>query len=450
MRANEEGGVTMIKKAYEYGLMTKEEYLEHRNPRGKSHSSDSYTFSVKSMNEDHSIEPFRFVNYFDRRDDFGFKIYGKEDLSAFFICKDHKTIAVAGKGTFYYIYNKHKKEIFRHPVNSERRPYHENKYVYLSELGLAPKKVKYPSDYMGLVSDIAKMNTKRFPHLVERFENKGEMFTLRSEGALEKNKGVTIGLFNEQGFKVATAQDEWGATLIGVAKEYQGRGLSKAITKLWLKTNPEYLSGGYTSAGRASAIGFWMDTVRDLMSKGFYEKRVINGEMTQERVDEILSGVSKKVKRETKRKKETEPTGVLLMNATYPSFVIYDAAYFLEQDNKFIVGYGLLREVSDVGSFYFQLDYDRKHTDLVTRIALQFAKDNGKDKLYDGKGDHYSDVLEVEGISGVREEGDYIYIEKDLIKYKMLIAKDKVYRKRIDKYGEIEMLLQEGAYAKWR
>ena len=50
--------------------------------------------------------------------------------------------------------------------------------------------------------------------------------------------------------------------------------------------------------------------------------------------------------------------------------------------------------------------------------------------LYDGKGDHYSDLLEVEGISGVEKRGDYIHIERDIIDLRPLKLLEKESVKR--------------------
>ena len=432
----------------EYGLMTLPEYLDHRNPRDKFHESGSYTFSVDSMNEDYSLYNFKFVEYLGSS--FELKYTGKKDLSAFFICNEGKIVAVAGKGTLYYTYNKYKDEILKKPLRMGN--HHESKYMNISDLGLTPKKVKYPTDYMGLVSDIAKMNTEKFPHLVERFENRGEMFTIRSEKPLkEGGRGINdIGVFNEEGFKVATAQDEWGATLIGVAKEYRSRGLSKKVSKYWYQYNPTKLSGGFTPEGERMAISYWADRVRELHTTGVYFEKVLKGEMTQDRLDEILADLPSKVERVIENTK-VEPTGILAMNDNdHSSFIIYDLAYFQKQDERFIYGYGLLRNQSEVGTFYYQLDYDRKYIDLVTKIALQYAKDLGDTPLFDGEGERYSDILEIEGISGVVKEGEYIHVNRDLIDLKQMRLFDRMVRKKVDTYGEIETLLQEGAYGKWR
>ena len=435
----------------EYGLMTLDEYLEHRNPTGKFHESGSYTFSVDSMNQDHSIVGFTLVDtsIFGESE---YKVKGKSDKSSFFFCKDFNVVAVVGGGAIYYKYSKDLKHILQHALT---RFADGRDRFYLSDRSLRTKKVKYPSDYMGLVSDVVAMNTKRYPHLLERFESRGEAYTVRSEKPLSwgSNEGVTIGIFNEQGFKVATAQDEWGATLIGVAEEYRSRGLSKVVSKYWYRANPEKESGGFTPAGQEMAISYWADRVRDLQSQGVYDQKVQEGEMTQARVDEILSKLPQKVKRSLpKTEQKVTETGVLALFVDDAStFILYDLAFLKEQEEDFIYGYGLLRESNDVGSFYFQLDYDRKYTELVTKIALQYAKELGDTPLYDGKGDHYSDIIEYEGISGVSKQGDYIVIERDLIDLSTMKAyNDLALSKKRDPYGEISGQLQEMAYGKWR
>jgi hypothetical protein len=436
-------GKTMRKSAREeYGLMTLQEYLKHRNPKGKYHEGGAYSFSVESMNQDYSITPIQ--SYPPE-----FKVFGKNDKSAFYFCLDGKVRAVVAKGTIFYSYTREKDKILRLAL-SKGFIRSSDSFFYLRDFDLKEKKVKYPQDYMGFVSDKAKRNMIRYPHLLERFRNNGECFTVRSEEPLQLNKGTTIGIFNEEGFKVATAQDEWGTTLIGVAEEYRSRGLSKIVARYWHEYNPAYESGGFTPQGQEAAISYWAGVVRDLEARGFYEDKILSGEMTRQRADEILSSVPKKEKRNAPSKpKKIEPTGELLMFSDYPSFILYDKAFLKEQDDRFIYGLGLLRDSSDVGSFFYQLDYDRKYQDLVTRIGLQFAKDNGDTRLFDGRGDRYSDILEIEDIDGVRREGEYITLKRDLINYSRLVVKDRTLRPRIDPYSEIKILLQEQAYSKW-
>ena len=438
------------KSNIEYGLMTLDEYLEHRNPKGKFHESGSYTFSVDSMNEDLSIVGFFIVDTAQLGKS-EYSVYGKSDRSALYFCKDYKVVAVMGKGTLYYFSNREKEHILSHAItrfNDLRDRF------YLRDFGLKVKKVKYPSDYMGLVSDVVAMNTKRYPHLLERFENRGEFYTVRSEKALSwgSNQGTTIGIFNEQGFKVATAQDEWGATLIGVAKEYQSRGLSKVVSKYWYRANPDKESGGFTPEGYHMAVSYWADRVRETHDRGVYQQKVQEGEMTQDRVNDIMDKLPQKVKRTLpKREEGVSETGVLGLYVDNSStFILYDLAFFKEQNEDFIYGYGLIRDSIDVGSFYFQIDYDRKYTELVTKIALQYAKELDYTPLYDGEGDHYSDIIEYEGIQGVSKQGDYLVIEKDLIDLSEMKAYSDLAHLKRDKFGEISTQLQESAYGKWR
>lgn len=433
----------MYRQSHDYGLMTLDEYLTLRNPKKKYHESGSYTFSVDSMNEDFSIIEYRLIE--ERESEY--KVYGKNDKSAFFFCKGGKVRAVVANGTIYYSYTREKDHLLSHPLSRG----HAHGYIYLRDMGLREKKVKYPSEYLGLVSNIVKRNQERYPHLLERFENRGETFTVRSESPLTtKNAGVAIGIFNEQGYKVATAQDEWGATLIGVAEEYRSRGLSKIVARYWYEANPDKESGGMTPEGYNAAVSFWADRVREKLEEGAYKEMILRGEITQERVDQILEKLPKKEIRKIEVTRKIEPTGELLMWADHPSFVVYDRAWLVSQEDRFIYGHGFLREAPNVGSFFYSLDYDRPYADIVTRIALQFAKDNGDARLFDGYGDRYSDILEVEDISEVSREGDYLVIDGDTIDYTPLVERDRTYRKRIDKYGELEATLIENAESKWK
>ena len=103
------------KSNIEYGLMTLDEYLEHRNPKGKFHESGSYTFSVDSMNEDLSIVGFFIVDTAQVGKS-EYSVYGKSDRSALYFCKDYKVVAVMGKGTLYYFSNREKEHILSHAI----------------------------------------------------------------------------------------------------------------------------------------------------------------------------------------------------------------------------------------------------------------------------------------------------------------------------------------------
>ena len=118
--------------AYDYGMMTLEEFLEHRNPGGKTHGSDSYSFSVDSMNQDYSIVGYRMVE--ERKSDY--TVYGKSDKSAFFFCKDYKIKAVIANKTIYYTYTREKEHILGRPLT---RGEHYG-YIYPRDMDLRKRK----------------------------------------------------------------------------------------------------------------------------------------------------------------------------------------------------------------------------------------------------------------------------------------------------------------------
>ena len=200
------------------------------------------------------------------------------------------------------------------------------------------------------------------------------------------------------------------------------------------------------------AISYWADRVRELHLQGVYQKMILEGKITSERVEEIMADLPPKVQRstQTQRELEVKPTNILALYVDNQSvFVLYDLAYLMEQDEKFILGYGHLSSDSIYGTFYYQMDYERKYTELVTKIGLQYARELGESKLYDGEGDHYSDILEIEGISGVSKRDSYIYVERDLIDLREMKTYDQVARSRSDKYDELLSSLLEDAYGKW-
>ena len=128
------------------------------------------------------------------------------------------------------------------------------------------------------------------------------------------------------------------------------------------------------------------------------------------------------------------------------TFVVYDRAFLTEQDERFIRGFGFFREEDRIGPYIYRIDYDRPFADLVTKVALQIARDNGED-LYDGEG--YHDMLETDGIPGVVRQGDTLRVTRDILPVKAAAQKEKRLRKAVDPYGEKLSLLLEMAESKW-
>jgi len=428
----------------EIGLMTKSEFLKYQNEEKKYHPSDAYDYDLKSMNQDYNV--YYKGKALTREGEYS--IYNTSKKNSYIIKKDDKTVAVYIKGTLY-----HTIHVTSHELPTTFPTDRTREFIDLNVTKF--KRVKYLNDHLKIVSNTAANNYKKYPVLVNRVKNfDGEYFEIRAETKLVKNEGIGLTVLNDEAKKIAIAQDEWGATLIAVVKEYQGKGLGKIIGKVWFKWNPAYRSGGFTHKGEQMAIGVWESRVREFLEKGWYSKLIKKNAISKEKINSILSDLSKKkTYKLTYKKKSVKPELVFLIEDNF--FVIYDKAFYNIEDyytyddtiTKTIYAHGFLRNDEHVGTYVYSIDYDPKYRKLATYIILQMAKD-AREKLYYGKG--YTDVIETEGLDHIRKEGDYISLIKDVIPIKNMAAIEKKYRKKRDKYGELYSILLESAESKWK
>lgn len=417
----------------EIGLMTKEEFLEFRNPKSQHHSSEAYNFSVADLNKTYdtvitSISEGGSIYYLK-------KLNNKYKITN----SDGDVVGVVEDNVAYYDNPKYKNLI--------------SKFSHKSDSGdfniVSFQQVKYLSEL--LHREVMEKNQKEYPIILQRLLIDGEELTVRAESEPKINKGITLVILNEDGFRVAMAANEWGATLISVAKEYRGKGLGKILTKFWYKFNPLFQSGGFTPMGQENALAVWRDRVKEFSSLGWYSELIHQGRLTKEKVKEILTGAKEIVKRQGEPIEEIKPSGDILIyldnHKDAISFIVYDKMFLDHQDDKFIHGFGFFRDWPGIGTFIYRIEYDRPYADLTTRVALQLAKNSGED-LYDGEG--YHDMIEINNIPGVVKEGDYIKINQDVLpSLKEMSDKERMLRRSKDKYNEILYSLVEMAENKW-
>jgi len=424
----------------EIGLMTQDEFLKYRNSGGKHHDSGAYDFNFTKMNTDYRIT---YAGKYKETRGEKYVIY--KTPHGYIIKKDGDNVVIVHKGTAYHTPQTPKNKIPKIYFNLQNKP---------EDMGVTnTKMVKYLHEYMHLVSDMAKLYRKKYSNLVQRIKSKGDFYEIRSKNPLQKNKGDTIAIFNGDGYKVASAQDEWGATLIVVAQEYRGRGLGQLVGKLWYQWNPDYKSGGFTQSGQANALKLWESRVREFLALGWYTQLIRDGRLTKDQLKKILSGLPGRkptVKEVAPISKKTPPTSPseVLFYVDVDMFVIYDQTFFTDPDDKYIYAHGFLRNDSSVGSYVYSLDYDRSFHKMATYAILQLARDL-KEPLFDGKGTHYSDLLELQGLNYIKREGDYIELTKNVLPMKLLGQKEKLIRKKLDSYNEKYTLLLEMANSKW-
>jgi GNAT superfamily N-acetyltransferase len=418
----------------EIGLMTAEEFLHARNPGGKSHDRDAYDTDLFQMNHESP-------EFLGSSGSYGDEVHVDRFSGGFRVTEDDKMVAVIHNGTAYYDKPHLKGRIPRSVFNRQEK----NIDLEIK----AFKQVKYLSEVMPLISPIAKRNVENFPVLLQHIIVGGESMTVRAEKTPITGKQVTLAILNADSLKVAQASDEWGATLFMVAQEYRGKGLGKLIGQFWYDLNPESQSGGFTPAGEQNALALWRARVREFSAWGWYTALIREKRLMPARVQEILAGVGERLKvQKPPATEQVKQTGDTLVFADGITFVVYDSAFLQEPDEKFIHGYGFLRDADPVGVFFYAIDYDRPFAKVVTRVGLQMVRDNGE-RLYDGdKG--YHDLMEVEGIPGVAREGDYLTITQDLFPLKAAVQKEKRLRKVGDPYDEKYNQLVEMAESKWK
>lgn len=428
----------------EIGLMTQGEFLQFRNKGDKSHPSDAYDYDFEKINYHSDLTHVHTTGRWQNAEPYRiFKGQGGYIIED----EDGRLAAIIHNGTLYH--GRKNQSIRDIPLGYRDTRYHQDGgYI---DFGVKRfKLVKYLAEYMPLVNDRAATTRKRFPTLLQRIKVGDEYMELRSEGPPKIDNHTDLAILNEEGMVVARGQDEWGATLIIVAEEYRGKKLGQIIGKYWYKFNPNSVSGGFTAAGKANAIKLWAKRVREISAWGWFSELYKQGRLTKERINEILAGLGeRKVFKEEPAKKPTQKQ--ILVYVDDPTFVVYDSRFLddphAEDSDKYIVAYGYMGSDTHKGVYFFRLEYERAYHKLATYVGLQMARDSG-DPLYNGEG--YSDVLELEGLDHIQQDGDYVSLTKDVIPLKQMGRLEKTIRKQDDRYGEKKTLLLEQADAKWR
>lgn len=87
---------------------------------------------------------------------------------------------------------------------------------------------------------------------------------------------------------IGSVSDEWGATLLQIAEEYQRKGIGRFLSKLWRKAFPFKGSGGFSDQGLSTFKRVYQDFVRDALRSGQYDRGLREGWLSPQRFHEIL------------------------------------------------------------------------------------------------------------------------------------------------------------------
>lgn len=424
---------------HEPALMTRAEYLDFQNERGKHHDSRAYQVSVADFNR---LPLTQVGNTEPDRNGRRLVVEAPTDGREILVFRDKESGVVVGmmeqghlfKGRFAKIPEWYLDMRTREPVMIRPTSVREQKY---------PEQQLMPAHF-----DVRKSNQEQYPIVLQRFDAGGQRFELRAERVPRKNKLDTVVVMHD-GLVVAMGSDEWGATLIRVAEEFRQLGLGALLKDYWAETNPDARSGGFTLSGERMALGSWERRVREFLARGWYTELVRLGRIGKDRVREILSGLHGKIgparlPSDAPRVEEEEPS--LLLYLDDGSFILYDERFLQEPDEKYVYGYGFLRETDRTGPFFFRLDYDLDYADLVTATALQMARDM-KEPVY--VEDIPGDLVEWQRIPSATYVDGRVTLKKDILDLKKLSREERSKRGKVDRFDELRYRLMELADSKW-
>ena len=425
----------------EAGVMTRDEYIRHLNPDDRFHPSTAYNYSTFDLNERYARRHLGTVRRTYRPT---LKVEGSTS-GTLFIDEDDRPVAVLHGGTLY------------HDDRGERIPdeYHPAGRGEPVPLDIRDRRrVKYIAEYVAKVDDLARRTATRYPVVLRRFVHGGEPMTLRAEKQPVPDKGVNLVVADSAGRILGVAQNEWGATLIAVARDARGRGIGAILSKVWHELNPSFGSGGMTGAGNALMQSVWADRVREFLSLGWYTQMVRDGRMTPERVREILADLPGRRPRPAAPRPAAPRPMVMSDGETFVT--VYDravlddpGAFASDPDDDMVYGHAFLRDAPGVGTFVYSIEYDRRFAELTTRAILQLARDNGY-RLYVGDRGYHDPLEGVESIPGVTVDGDYLTVGSDVLPLRSMAELERRTRRPVDPHGEVEVALMERADAKWR
>lgn len=276
---------------------------------------------------------------------------------------------------------------------------------------------------------------------------------------------------------VGGAQDEWGAVLIYVVEEYKGLGIGEELVKLYRKLYPNKESGGFTSGGYNQIRKYYNWMIKQALSNGIYSDLIKKGEISKERIKEIINSINKEYKFSKEKKNKlkdiykgnNEPVYMIDNNFV----IIFDSALKNIMDESLsnlneifikdmIYAYLYITEFNDYQQLlncYGQDKYIEEGIEILATL----------NKNYGGIGDYYFRNFDSQTKATLKniwsnsnkyniktiKDGGYIKgVDLNIITPKKDISPSinilknikKNWFKQFDKYGEIEDRIHEIAY----
>lgn len=429
-------------KSDDIGLMTVKEFLYYRNPRGKSHPNEVYNTTLKSMNRPDRMREVT-INRMSELSNkmMTIQISGKGINPVHkIVLSDDKPIAIMIDDVLYYTINFPVKQLIPFSYRDQWGDIIELKPSTI-------KPIKYIKPYIDKINNIGGKNVEYYPHVIRKLLIDDEQLTIRTTKPLPypHNSGQNVVILNKDDLIVASASDEWGATLLQVVEEYRGKNLGTILGKYWYQMNPDFSSGGFSPQGQRNAIRIWEDRVRTFLKNGWYDKFIKNKELTIEKVKDILSGLPERKKQRQANTPDNRKPEPLIYSDLDNEFIIYDKKFYEDRDEKYIYAHGFLRG-SGNKIYIYDMNYEDSFRTIATYVMFQIAYDN-KEQLTITTPP--SDHLVLDDIDGIKVDGDVAYLTEPALNLKKYANIEKQYRVKHDQYDEAYNTLQELANSKW-
>lgn len=243
-----------------------------------------------------------------------------------------------------------------------------------------------------------------------------------------------IALHREEDIIVGGGQDEWGAVLIWVLKEYRGLNIGSEIIKIYREYYPSKDSGGFTSFGYNQAKKYHAFLVRKYLANGVYSDMVKKGELDKNRAKNIINSIKDTKKFTSKMNnplaKYYGDTGQYSLYIDDSFVLIYDVKLLDKYKNnindynveeliysKAIKAYISVRW-NDDGNFYdlYTIYSENKnHFKNCMDIALSIFKQGISNRFFITDENKYN-VKELDWIEEFIKEG--IYYTEEYVRYK--------------------------------
>lgn len=295
-------------------------------------------------------------------------------------------------------------------------------------------------------------------------DDEGKITYMTPEEITEKGMEAvarTVYIVDENDNIVGQGSDEWGTTLLMVAKEYRSFGLGTLLGKITRTLYPDRESGGFTHRGIENFRRVHREFVRDAITSGLYTKMVRAGEITAARVKEIIA--SAKIENRPKKTDDFAKSPIQewkLFVDTYGGFILYDPKLptVLEEHEgavdfslmeRFVYGFVYCREglgVMRIKDFGGDSEPIRS---MMLSLAYTEAKREGielwvEPSEADIKGFTYGEITNEVGYDAAQ------VLSGKPFNYIPAAREEIAFRKSFDKYSEFKSRLIEIAEAKYR